>query len=180
MPLGQLLQARHGTLTVGVTAHAYHPHHRHCHRQPQSLDAPRIAHLAVMPAQTSALDIFEARFNPDPQAIPRHIGLLRRQVGEDDPGMLIADLPLHQQRATQAALRLGKTLHHALPLRPRRRHKAADPVKSLFPNGTGLDRQIDAQERMPATGHNGRREPPGIQAAIRQHQDFPVGGHTAL
>ena len=133
-----------------------------------------------MPAQASALDILEARINPHSQAIPRHIGLRRSQIGEHDPWMLITHFPLHQQRATQSALLLGKTLHHALPLRPRRRHPATDPVKGLFPNGTGLDRQINAQEWLPATGHNGRIEPPGIQAAIRQPQHFPVSGHTAL
>ena len=82
--------------------------------------------------------------------------------------MLVAFFPLHQQRTTQSALLLRKTLHHPLPLRPRCRNPSADPVKLLFPLGACLNSQIDTQERVPPTGHNGPIEPPGIQSPIRR------------
>src|SRR2546421_1575498 len=94
--------------------------------------------------------------------------------------MLIALLPLQQQCALQPTLLLGKTLHHALPLGPRLGNPATDPVKRLFALGSCLDPQIDPQERMPATGHNGCIEPPSVQPTISEHQDLPVGWHAAL
>src|SRR5258708_17938454 len=94
--------------------------------------------------------------------------------------MLIAYFPLHQQCAAQPTLGLHKTVYHPLPLGSRRWEPATDPLKGLFPNGTCLDAQIDAQERMPPARYNRRVEPVGIQSPISQHQHLPVDRHTAL
>src|SRR5690242_10882318 len=101
-----------------------------------------------MPAQAATFHVFEAGFNPGSQAIPRHIGLLGGQISDHDPRMLIALFPLHQERATESTLLLGKPLHYALPLRPRLPDPATDPVKLLFSLCWCLDPEIDAQERM--------------------------------
>ena len=48
---------------------------------------------------------FEAQFDPEAQSVPTDADFLWRQVGEDDPGFLLFDVPDHQQGA--AAFGLG-------------------------------------------------------------------------
>ena len=59
------------------------------HFQPRLLTAPRSGPRAG----------FEAQFDPEAQGIPTGSSLLGRQVGEDDPGFFLLDVPDDQQGA---------------------------------------------------------------------------------
>ena len=54
--------------------------------------------LVPLPAQ--ALEGFEAQFDPETESVPTGSHLLGREVGEDDPGLLLLDVPDHQEGAT--------------------------------------------------------------------------------
>ena len=65
------------------------------HFQPRLLMTPRSGPRAS----------FEAQFDPEAQGVPAGSGVLRRQVGEDDPGFFLLGVPDHQESA--AAFGLG-------------------------------------------------------------------------
>src|SRR5260370_2513495 len=117
-----------------------------------------------MPAPQASFEVFVARFNPRPHAIPTHFGLLGCKIGEHRPGMFVASLPMHEQGTRQAAGFACKALHLTFPTRARRGRPAPDPVKDLLAHGTFFDPLIDAPERMPTTRAALLNQPASIPA----------------
>src|SRR5438046_8020793 len=83
---------------LSLASHTDAPELRDRHRQPEPLDTAGMGHFAVMPAPQSALKILEPALDPGAQPIPTDQGFLCFEVGEDDPGRLVAPLPIHQKR----------------------------------------------------------------------------------
>src|SRR5713226_4273669 len=65
-----------------------------------------------MPAPASPLGIFKPTLDPTAHAIPDHRGLFWRQIGHDQPHLLVALIPARKPRALQAARLLGKAIQH--------------------------------------------------------------------
>ena len=72
---------------------------RHLQHQPVAGDAGRVGSTGLLPLPTQALDRLEAQFDPEAQGVPAGSGVLRRQVGEDDPRFFLLDVPDPQQGA---------------------------------------------------------------------------------
>ena len=120
-----------------------------------------------MPAPLSALVILKPAFNPGTQTIPRPLGLLSRQIGDDDPGLFRARLTADEHGAVlQAGVLVGKTGHARCPLLSACGQPVADPLPPIAAVDTDFGSQIDTQERMPALGHDLVIQPGGIQAPI--------------
>ena len=61
----------------------------HRQHQPVAGDAGRVGAPGLVPLPAQALDGLEAQFDPEAQGVPAGSGVLRRQVGEDDPGFFL-------------------------------------------------------------------------------------------
>src|SRR6266487_5657728 len=119
-----------------------------------------------MPAPLPSLVVLKPAFDPGPQAIPRPMHLLWRQVGDNDPGLFIPRLSTEEQSAFQLVLLVGKTRHPLRPLRSGGGEPVGDPFPPIAARKPGFGPQIDAQERMPALRHDLSIQPGSIQAAI--------------
>src|SRR5579875_1325877 len=86
--------------------------------------------------------------------LPTHFGLFRNQISEDGSGVLIPHLPMHKQGTCQTTGFAHKACDAPFPPLAWHRCPPSDPVKGLFAHQAGFDSQVDAEERMPATGAN--------------------------
>ena len=110
---GKLGRFRRGVgLLFVLPAHTQNPHRRYRNRQPEPLHSLGIGHLRLLPLPTAAFDQLEALFDPVPQTVPARLGRLRRQVGDQEPGLLVARLPAPSN--VQESRRLG-VLANATP-----------------------------------------------------------------
>src|SRR4030095_14191331 len=78
---------------------------------------------------------FKALFDPGAQPIPGCITGLRRQIGQDQPWVLIAVLPQDQQGALHLPPGFLKGSAPAPPARPRLGGKALQGAKAPRPSG---------------------------------------------
>ena len=72
---------------------------RHRQHQPVAGYAGRVGSPGLVPLPAQAFDGLEAQFDPEAQGVPTGSGVLRRQVGEDDPRFFLLDVPDRQQGA---------------------------------------------------------------------------------
>ena len=72
---------------------------RHRQHQPVPGDARRVGSPGLVPLPSQALDRLEAQLDPEAQRVPTHSNLVRRQVGQDDPRLLLLNVPDRQQGA---------------------------------------------------------------------------------
>src|SRR5579859_3048964 len=107
---------------------------------------------APLPVPAAPFAVLEAAFNPTAQPIPTGLGLLRRQIRQDEPRILIPLIPAGQQGATHTSPFAGKTAHASTPLAAFVRHQAHDRLKrrAAFGSlGSRFTADIDPQKRMP-------------------------------
>ena len=165
---------------LGDTANAHHPHGRQRHDQPQPFGALGIGHFGPLPMPTAAFGVLGAARDPGAHARPARIGLIGRQVGQNQPGFGIRRIPTRQQGAVQLAL---ARLETGDPSAPGWTAIADDLRQRLIVGRTRrpiLSRPIDAQEWMPPHGRDRVKQPAVLQAPIGEHDDRPIdGGDTA-
>ena len=58
-----------------------------------------VGHSAPLPLPALALEQLEPVFDPGPHRIPQDIALVRFQVGQNEPGFLVSNLPAGEERA---------------------------------------------------------------------------------
>jgi hypothetical protein len=130
-----------------------------------------------MPAPTFA--VFEATLDPGPEPIPRHLGARGGQIGQDQPGLAIASVPARQPRTGKRAGGCGTADDGTGPPLA----QLADDLRQGAKGRAGLRAlrpwPIDPEEGMPAQRLHGGEDPVGIEAAIGQDNDGPVGRHPA-
>ncbi len=96
------------------------PARRHRQHEPMPRNPRR-----VMPLPTQALDRLEPQLDPEAERVPTHPNFVRRKVGQDNPRLLLFNVPDRQQGATAfycclAERRPGST-RYAAAGRPQRR-----------------------------------------------------------
>jgi len=144
-------------------------------REPEPLGAGGIGHAGVLPRPSAALNDCEAVLDPGADTRPGGGTVRGREVGQDEPGVLIAGLPAGDERAGQAALGRDKGRAGSTPGLPGRGHELPQPDPVLLARWTEGDRRVDAQEGVPAHAHDAADQPAGIEAAIRQDKDGALG-----
>ena len=78
----------HGRFRPGAVGQGQERRHRK--HQPVAGDAGGVGPSGLVPLPAHALDGLEAQFDPEAESVPTHSHCFRRQVGEDDPGFLLA------------------------------------------------------------------------------------------
>ena len=177
---GQRVEIGNGQHGFGLTTHADHPEHGDRHGQPEAFGPARMGHFGLLPMPAAPFGVFVAGLDPCPQAIPCHIGPLRRHVGHDQPRIFVALVPAGQQRTCQLPLLGGKTPNRSGPALPGRGQHLTERAEHGTVCGAILALTIDPEQGMPAQRGDGMKEPLGIQATVGGHDHLPVGGDTAL
>ncbi len=85
--------------TLGGPARAHHREGSHGQDQPQPTSPRWIGHLGLMPAPAAPLAVFKPGLDPRPHPIPGDLCDLRRQIGQDQPGIGVRFRPLGEQGA---------------------------------------------------------------------------------
>jgi hypothetical protein len=75
---------------VGLPAHRQDVPRRHRQHQPQSLHSIRHRHPRRLPLPAAALQQLVAPFDPRPHPVPQRLRLVRCQVGEQEPRLVVA------------------------------------------------------------------------------------------
>jgi len=143
-------------------------------REPEPISAGGIGHTGVLPLPPAALDHFESAFDPGADTIPRSRTVRGGEVGQDEPGVLIAGLPTGDERAVEATFSRDKGGPTATPGGAGLGHEVAQPDPLRASVGTEFGGGVDAQEGMPAHADDTAEQPARVEAAIRQHDDGPV------
>src|SRR5947209_2528478 len=131
-----------------------------------------------MPAPASALGIFKPTLDPTAHTIPDGAGLCWRQIGHDQPHLLIALIPACQQCTPQAAALPRETVHHATPGTAHVGRGGGQTAKRAFSLWTEMALFVDAHERVPAQRDDLAVEPRCVQAAITHHDHRPMLRHA--
>ena len=124
-----------GVLHSGAIGQGQQGGHRQ--HQPVAGDAGRVGAPGLVPFPAQALDGLEAQFDPEAQGVPADPDLLRRQVGEDDPGFLLLGVPDGQQGATAALWWVGR---RRCPGRSRRYRTGKEGARGQTPATLGRRR----------------------------------------
>ena len=99
---------------------------------------------------------------------------LRRQIGQDQPGVFVAVFPAGQQGAGHLVPRKGQA--RAAPTRPGPRDEGHQGPPAHRPSGPKAATRVDPQKRMPTQARDAPKQPGRIQAAIGQHDHRPTLG----
>src|SRR5207247_8848500 len=118
----------------------------------------------ALPLPAAALGDLNALFDPPPQPIPTSRPGLRRQIGEDQPWILVARLPARQQGTVELAVTAFEGDTRALPGRARLGHQGLQRYPTHGAFGTKRPAGVDAQKGMPAQAGDAPKQPTGIQA----------------
>ena len=95
--VGDIEQRARGDRLLGRAADTEQPQRGHGHRQPQAGGAVGLGHAGALPLPARAFDTCELLFDPGPQAIPTRLAGVGRQIGQDQPGVLVSLFPAGQQ-----------------------------------------------------------------------------------
>ena len=87
-----------GVLYSGAIGQGQQRRHRQHH--PMSRNPCRVGPPGFIPLPAQALNRLEAQFDPETQRVPTHPDFFRRKVGEDDPRLLLFNVPDREQGAT--------------------------------------------------------------------------------
>ena len=146
--------------------------------EPQAGGPCRLDNLGLLPLPAAPFGIFEPTLDPGVEAVPADIGLLRSQIGEDQPRIGVGGGPGRQECAGE-----GPTLEAddaAGPSAADARHHRAQGPEGVLGCRPKEAAGIDAQVRVPTQADDLPVEPSRIQAAVGQHQHGPIVRHTAV
>jgi hypothetical protein len=123
----------------------------------------------MLPLPAHSLESAEPQFNPDPQPIPTHSHIPRRQVGQYQPGFLLVRAPDYQQGTTTAYFWLSEscTLTHPGIAGSRNQTGCRLPTASQGLKGSVA---FDSHQGVPTQGCNPPPEAGTPQTSIGQYQ----------
>ena len=159
---------------VGGPAHIQQPQRRHRQRRPHPLGPLWVGHPGPLPLPAAPLHHLERLLDPAPPAVPRRVGRLRRQVGQDQPRALVPGVPPHQRRAIQPRRRplVGPAADLAADPRPRGEPPQAAPAVPARRAEAAAG--LGAHQRVPAQAGDRPEQPGRLQAAVGEDQDLPL------
>ena len=73
---------------------------RHRQHEPMPRNPRRVSPAGLLPLPTQALDRLEPQLDPEAERVPTHPNFVRRKVGQDNPRLLLFNVPDRQQGAT--------------------------------------------------------------------------------
>src|ERR1043166_325868 len=148
-PNGSACWRGHGCHLRAAT-YPQQPESRNGDRQPQPGGPLGVFHPCMLPLPTAALAVLEPLLDPTPQPIPGSIALLRQQITQDQPRLLVPDAPPAQQRAGHLPTRRRKRRARATPTLPFLGYHPFERHKRPCAVGAEASTCIDAHKRMPA------------------------------
>src|ERR1700752_447394 len=103
----------------------------------------------MLPLPTATLAILETLLDPTPHPVPASLALLRPQITQELPGLLVSDAPPAQQRAVHLPSRRRDRRARAAPALPFPRHHPFERHKRPRAVGAEAPARVDAHKWMP-------------------------------
>ena len=157
---------------VGRPTHPEQPQGCHRHRQPQPCGACRMAHARAVPWPPRTCGDLQARLDPGAEPLPARITGRRRQVGQDQPRVLVAFFPADQHGADDLLARQGQAVPRQLA--PGRGAKVRNGRQLAAPAGRKLP-PVLMRNTAASPGGEASKQPRRIPAAIAQDDTVQPG-----
>src|SRR5438132_5311447 len=155
------------------TPYAQQPQGRHGDRQPQTRRPFGFGHVRPVPLPAAALGDLKTLLNPRAQPIATGRTGLRRQIGQDQPWILVARLPARQQGTVELAVAAFEGHARPLPRGAWLRHQRLEGNPAHLALGTEGTTRVDAKKGVPSQTGNAPKQTESVQATIGQHEDRP-------